>query len=127
VALVATVLFACSSDEEGSEEQFCAAVADRTAYAAVFEGFDPTAPERALEQLRTARVELGELRDVAPSEIHDELDTEIDGVQQLIEALEGVAPGDSAAAVDAVRAREDNLADVREASIALETYTDTTC
>jgi hypothetical protein len=127
VALVATALFACSDDDEGLEEEFCAAVSDRSAYATVFEGFDPTAPERALEQLRTARVELGALRDVAPSEIQDELDTEIDAVQLLIEALEGVAPGDSTAAVDAVRALEDDLADVEEATIALETYTETTC
>lgn len=127
MALVATALVACGDDEEGSVEELCAALEDRSAFSAVFEGFDPTDTDRAIEQLRTARVQLGELRDAAPREIHDELDIEIDGVQQLIEALEGVEPGNSTEAIEAVRALEDELEGMGQATEALDRWVTERC
>lgn len=132
MALAATALFAplaaCAGDDEGSVEELCAAVADRDVFTAVFaDGFDPTDVDTAIEQLRDARLQLGEIREAAPGEIHDELDVEIDAVQRLIEALESAPPGDSAAAVAAVRAVSEELTEVDEASAALETYVEVNC
>jgi len=101
VGLVA--LGAACSDDEGSAEELCAAVGDGSAFAATFEGFDPTDTDGALEQLRSARVDLGELRDVAPGEVRDDLSTQIDYVQALIEGLEAADPGNPGEAVAAVQ------------------------
>ena len=72
-----------------------AADGDRAAsgVATTFQGFDPSDPEAALDQLRTARVTLGDLHDEAPDEVRDDLQVEIDYVQALIDALEQVEPG----------------------------------
>ena len=57
--------------------------------AAVFAGFDPSDTERALAQLRHARVTLGELHDAAPGEVRDDIEVEIAYVQALIDGLGG--------------------------------------
>ena len=62
-ALAALALVACT-DDDGSAAELCEAVADTGDLAATFQGFDPTDPEAALDQLRAARVALGDLLDV---------------------------------------------------------------
>ncbi len=92
-----------------------------------FQNFDPTDPEAALEQLRPARVELGELIDAAPDEVRDDLQVEIDYLQALIDALEDVTPGDANASALAVRAVTDAHPDVEEAAAALTAFAEREC
>ena len=117
----------CSDDEAGSAEELCAAVGDGRAFTDTFEGFDPTDTDTALEQLRAARVRLGELRDVAPSEVRGDLTVEIDYVQALIEVLEDVDPNDPTAAVGRVQQVTDEHPDVQQAADRLAAWTETTC
>jgi hypothetical protein len=125
-ALVASLVASCG-DDDGDVEAFCPLVADRAGLAAMTEGFDPSDRDRALEQLRAIRVELGELRAAAPSEIRGDLDTQIDAAQGLIEALDAVPPGDPAAAVEAVRAAQADMDDLPEATANLEAWTAEHC
>jgi hypothetical protein len=122
-----TGLGACGDDDDGAVEAFCASVADREALAAVVDGFDYSDRDRALDQMRTARVELGELREDAPGEIRSDLDVQVDATETLIEALEGAPAGDPAATVEAVRAVQPDLAEVEEAGARLEAWTREHC
>jgi hypothetical protein len=126
-ALAATSLTGCGDDDGDAAETFCPLVADRAGLAAMTENFDPSDRDRALEQLRAIRVELGELRAAAPSEIRGDLDTQIDAVQGLIDALDAVPPGDPAAAVEAVRAAQADMDGLPEATSNLEAWTAENC
>jgi hypothetical protein len=118
---------AACGDDGGSPEQLCESLADADGVATQFQGFDPTDPEAALEQLRPARVTLGELLDDAPDEVRDELQTEIDYVQALIDALEEVPAGDSAEAAAQVQAVTTEHPDVAAAAAELAAYADREC
>lgn len=72
-------------------------------------------------------MELGELRTVAPNEVKDDLTIEIDYLQALIEAIEGVEAGDPTAAVTAVRRTTEEHPDVQQASDRLEAWAETSC
>lgn len=123
---VLTLLAACGGDE-GSTEELCAALRANPAVASTFTGFDPSDPRHALEQLRSARVALGELRDAAPGAVRDELDVEIDYVQALIDGLEQVDDGDATAAVEAVRQVTEAHPKVSDASASLAAYSSEHC
>ncbi len=125
VALALTV-GSCSSDS-GSAETLCGAVADSQDLTAVFQGFDPSDPEAALDRLRTARVTLGELHADAPSEVRDDLQVEIDYVQALIDALEPVDPGDATEAALQVQSVTDAHPDVGAAAAALTDFASKQC
>ena len=120
-------LVACSDDETGSAEELCAALGDGRQLGTTLEGFDPTDTDSALEQLRDARLTLGQLRTVAPSEVKRDVSVEIDYVQALIEALEEVGPNDPTAAVAAVRRATEDHPDVQQAADRLEAWSETTC
>jgi hypothetical protein len=124
-ALVVLGVAACSDD--GSAEALCRAVAERDGLPATFRGFDPSDPDGALEQLRPARVALGDLLDAAPDEVADDLQVEIDYVQALIDALEEVEPGDAAAAALQVQAVTDTHPDVDEAAANLAAFAEREC
>lgn len=126
-AVLAVALVSGCGDDAGDAEAFCPLVADRAGLAAMTEGFDPSDRERALEQLRAIRVELGELRVAAPSEIRGDLDTQIDAAQGLIDALDATPPGDPAAAVEAVRAAQADMDALPEATASLEAWTAEHC
>lgn len=119
--LAVTGLVACT-DDGGSAEALCEVVRTDRSVAAVFAGFDPTDTERALEQLRTARVTLGELRDAAPDEVRDDLGVEIDYVQALIDGLDDIEGGDAAQAVEVVRQVTAEHPDVADAAANLATF-----
>lgn len=125
--LLLTTGAACSDDGGGSAESLCRAVAQSGGLATTFQDFDPSDPEAALDQLRTARVTLGELHDEAPDEVRDDLQTEIDYVQDLIDALEQVAPGDATEAALQVQAVTDAHPDVDEASAELAAFAEREC
>jgi hypothetical protein len=102
-------------------------VAEGRDLAATFQGFDPSDPEAALEQLRAARVTLGELHDEAPDEVRDDLQVEIDYVQALIDELEQVEPGDATEAALQVQAVTDAHPDVDEAAAELAAFSAREC
>jgi hypothetical protein len=125
--IVATLaLVAGCREEDGSVEQLCAAVADGD-HGGTFTDFDPTDPEAALDQLRAARVELGELHDAAPDEVRDDLQVEIDYLQALIDALEDVPPGDPTESALQVQAVTDAHPGVDQAAVDLATFADEEC
>ena len=125
-AFVVLGLVACT-DDEGSADELCTAVAESDAITSTFQGFDPTDPEAALEQLRAARVELGDLLDVAPEEVQDDLQVEIDYVQALIDALEEVPAGDGTESALQIQAVTDAHPEVAEASANLAAFADEEC
>jgi hypothetical protein len=118
---------AACSDDEGSAEALCRAVAEDDALTTTFQGFDPSDPEAALDQLRTARVALGDLLDEAPDEVRDDLQVEIDYVQDLIDALETVEPGDATEAARQVQAVTEAHPDVDEAAAELSAFAEREC
>jgi hypothetical protein len=124
---VALLLVAACSDDEGSAESLCRALAERGDAATTFQGFDPSDPEAALEQLRAARVTLGELHDEAPAEVRDDLQVEIDYVQALIDALEQVPPGDATEAALQVQAVTAAHPDVDAAAAELAAFSAREC
>jgi len=91
------------------------------------DGFDPSDPETALDQLRSARVALGDLLDAAPAEVRDDLEIEIDYVQALIDALEPVEPGDATEAALQVQSVTDAHPGVDEAAANLAAFSEREC
>lgn len=126
VALAVVALASCN-DDGGSADALCAAVAEGDGLATTFQGFDPTDPEAALEQLRPARVALGELVDEAPDDVRDDLQVEIDYVQALIDVLEPVEPGDATQTALQVQAVTDAHPGVAEASATLAAFAEREC
>lgn len=124
--VAATAAVACSSDD-GSAEELCARLRSDPTITTVFRDFDPTDVEAALDQLRTGRVTLGELRDAAPSEVRDDLTVEIDYLQALIDGLREVADGDPADAVAVVQEVTAEHPDVEEAAANLTAFTEESC
>ena len=120
-------LAACTGDDEGSAEDLCAALRDQPSIATAFEGFDPTDVDGALEQLRTALVALGDLRDAAPADLRDDLTVEIDYVQALIEALEPLSGADAVDIVAAVQQVTADHPDVEAAAAELSSFSESTC
>lgn len=126
VALAVGALAACN-DDGGSGDALCAAVAEGDGLATTFQGFDPTDPEAALEQLRPARVALGELVDEAPDDVRDDLQVEIDYLQALIDVLEPLEPGDATQTALQVQAVTDAHPGVAKAADNLATFAEREC
>jgi len=124
--LCAAALVACSGDD-GSAEELCTAVRSEPSLTSAFSGFDPTDTERALDQLRGARVTLGELRDTAPAEVRGDLTVEIDYVQALVEGLEGVDGRDTSETVAVVQRITDDHPGVRQAAANLAAFAEESC
>ncbi len=127
MAVGLTLAAASCADDGGSTEELCAALADAEGVTTVFADFDPTDTESSLDQLRTARVQLGELQDAAPSDVRDDLQVEVDYVQALIDGLEEVPAGDPGAAAALVRTVTDEHPGVQAAADELEAFVATSC
>lgn len=127
LALVTVAALVGCGSGGGSTDDLCNAVHSDRSIAAVFSGFDPTNAERALDQLRSARVTLGNLRDAAPDEVRDDLDVEIDYVQALVDGLAALDGGDASQAVEVVRQVTADHPDVANAAAALETWSQKSC
>lgn len=125
--LAVVVMFAGCTSGGGSAAALCQAVAEGDGLATTLQGFDPTDSEAALEQLRPARVTLGNLLDDAPDEVADDLQVEIDYVQALIDALEGVEPGDATEAALQVQAVTDAHPAVDDAAASLAAFAADEC
>ena len=127
VALLAVVALASACRDDGSAAALCEEVAETDELAATFQGFDPTDPEAALDQLRTARVTLGNLLDDAPDEVRDDLQVEIDYVQALIDELEQVPAGDATESALRIQAVTDAHPRVDEAAAELAAWAEEEC
>lgn len=126
LALVgALALGACGGD--GSAEELCATLDGAEGLGTLFADFDPTDADAALDRLRLARVELGELQAVAPGDVRDALQIEIDYVQALVDALEVVPQGDAAGAAAAVQGVTDAHPEVQAAADELEAFVAQEC
>ena len=125
-ALVVALTLGACTDDEGSTGELCDAVAEE-GVTTTLQGFDPTDPEAALDQLRDARVTLGHLLDAAPEEVRDDLQTEIDYVQALVEVLEHVEPGDATESALQIQAVSDAHPDVDEAAATLAAFAEEEC
>ena len=126
VALTVIALAACSGSG-GSAESLCQAVAQTPGLGSTFQGFDPTDRDAALNQLRPARVTLGQLLEKAPSRVHDDLQVEVDYVQALIDTLEAAAPGDPVDAARRVQVVTDAHPKVSSAAASLDAFTTKEC
>jgi hypothetical protein len=127
IAALLAGLGACS-DDEGSAEELCDAVREDASVASLFaEGFDPTDTTAALEQLRSARVTLGELHDAAPGEVRDALAAELDYVDALLDGLEQADEDEPAAIVRTVQQITDEHPEVEEAAVELAAFTQAEC
>lgn len=130
VALVAVVAggTGCSRGGSGSAEQLCAVLDGGRSFDTLFAGgLDPTDTERALEQLRLARVDLEQLRDASPSSVRDDLAAELDYVKALIDVLEVVDPDDPSAVVAAVNGLAPRKPTVEAAAARLDAYATEHC
>jgi hypothetical protein len=126
VVLLLGALAACSN-ASGDVGAFCQTLATSEGLATTFQEFDPSDPELALDQLRAARITLGELHDDAPNEVRDDLQVEIDYVDALIEALEPVEPGDATEATLQVQSVTDAHPEVDEAAAELAAFAEAEC
>lgn len=121
------VLAACSRGEQGSAEKLCAAVRADPSAATLFADFDPSDAPRSLEQLRAARVTLGELRRAAPAAVRGDLDIEIAYLQDLIDGLSAAKDLDATKAAEVVRRVTAEHPDVPKANDALVAYSKERC
>lgn len=119
-------LVACR-DGGGSVDELCEAVRSDRSTAAVFSGFDPSDTERALEQLRQARLTLGELRDAAPAEVRSDIDVEIAYVQALVDGLTALTEPEPAQSVEVFRQVTADHPGVSEAAAELASFSNEHC
>jgi len=127
VALLCLAALGACRDGGGSVEELCEAVRSDRSTAAVFSGFDPSDTERALEQLREARLTLGELRDAAPGEVRDDIDVEIAYVQALVDGLAALTEPEPAQSVEVFRQVTADHPGVAEAAATLAAYSEKNC
>jgi hypothetical protein len=125
IAVLATA--ACSSGPSGSVEEFCTLVKDEARFAGVLDEFDVTDSARAIEQLGTARDQLAELRDAAPSEIKDDLSVLIDLIEKLRKATQTVDPTKPESARAAIEPLKPDFTKADDADVALESFRRTNC
>ena len=124
--VVAGIAVPACTEDEGSSEELCAAVAE-DGVVTTLRGFDPTDPEAALDQLRDARVALGDLLDAAPNDVRDDLQIEIDYIQALVDVLEEIEPGDATESALRIQAVTDAHPKVDEAAANLAAFDEDAC
>lgn len=127
LAALAGALAACSKDG-GSPEALCSVLGDGRAFTALFEqGFDPTDAQHALAQLEAARVDLDQLRDAAPAEVRDDLQTEMRYLDAMTAVIEHVDPDDPAAVVAGINDLSDERSAAQVASLELRSFEQVHC
>ena len=72
-------------------------------------------------------MELGDLLDAAPRRVRDDLQTEIDYVQALVDVLQRVEPGDATESALQIQAVSDAHPGVNEAAANLAAYAEEEC
>jgi hypothetical protein len=124
VALLAVVTLGggCSSGKSGSPEQLCSIVGSGRFGELFQRGLDPTDTDQALAQLRAAAIDLGQLRDAAPSEVRSAVKDELAYISAVTQVLQDVSPDDPAAVVNAVNALKAQRDAAQAASATLQAY-----
>ena len=119
-------LVACTSGS-GSTKELCEALDDGDGFATTFQEFDPTDAATALDQVRSARVKLGDLKDAAPDEMRDDLQVEIDYLQALVDALEALDDADATEVALTIQSVADAHPDVAAAAATLQEFATERC
>ena len=117
----------CSDSKGGSAEQLCGIVGSGRFGELFQQGLDPTDTDRALAQLRAAAVDLGQLRDAAPSEVRSSVKDEMAYISAVTKVLQDVSPDTPAAVVNAVNALKAQRDKAEAASATLQGYQDAHC
>lgn len=125
-ALIAAVGGCTDSNDNGSDEAFCARLGETPALSTVIERFTSATPNDLDQRLDQAEKAYGELRSSAPSEIDDEVDVLVDLVDAVIGAVRA-NPDDSVAAADQVRSVVDEHPEAEQASTEVTAYASHTC
>ena len=129
LALLALLIAAggcTSSDSSGSDEAFCARLAETPALSTVIERFTSASSGELDQRLDEATDAYAALRSAAPGEIDDEVDTLVDLVDAVIGAVRS-NPDDSVAAADQVRSVVADHPDAEAASTKVTDYASRTC
>jgi hypothetical protein len=98
---VALVAPACGGDG-GSQEAFCAEVAEVPALESVLARFSEADPQVLADRIERARAAYQDLADAAPDAIGDETDDVVEVVEEIFAAVED-HPTDPSAAADQLR------------------------
>ncbi|MEO6989572.1 MAG: hypothetical protein ABI239_13105 [Aquihabitans sp.] len=126
VAMLSMIGAACTDSDDGSDEAFCARLAEAPALSTVIDGFTSASPDDLDQRLSQAAESYSKLRDAAPSEVDDEVDTLVDLVDAVIDAVR-TNPEDPVAAADQVRSVVGQHPDAATASETVTEYASRTC
>jgi hypothetical protein len=123
IALAGAVLIAGCSDG-GDAGAFCEQLPNIPEFSTVFDAIDPANPAGAQASFDAAVTALDDLAEVAPSEVHDDVELIARVARDLAGAL---AAPDPAAALAALPDLADEVAQVRAASEDIEAYAAIAC
>lgn len=126
LAAMLSMVGACTDSDGGSDEAFCAQLAETPALSTVIERFTSATPDDLDQRLSEAAESYASLRDAAPSEVDNEVDTLVDLVDAVIDAVR-TNPGDPVAAADQVRSVIAEHPDAEAASTKVTDYASSTC
>lgn len=126
VALVAALGIAGCSSSSGSQEAFCAQVAQVPALESVLARFSEADPDVLADKIDKARAAYEELAAAAPGEIDDEVDEVVAMVDATLEAVED-HPDDPAAAADQLREAVADRPDLDDARTKVAAYAQDEC
>ncbi len=88
VVLLLVIVLLWSKGEEGSTAAFCSSLHAGDNPLDVFDRYDPSDVQSARTELQRGVRRLEQLRDAAPSEIHDDMGVLVDVARQLAAALD---------------------------------------
>ena len=126
VALITAASGCTGSDSSGSDEAFCARLAETPALSTVIERFTSASSGELDQRLDEAAEAYAALRDAAPGEIDDEVATLVDLVDAVIGAVRS-NPDDTVAVADQVRSVIGDHPEADAASIEVTDYAARTC
>lgn len=126
VALALAVAGVGCSRSSGSEEAFCAQVAEVPALESVLARFSEADPDVLADKIVKARAAYDALADAAPSEIDDETDDVVAMVDATLQAVED-HPDDPAAAADQLRDAVADQPDIEASRAAVAAYAQDEC
>jgi hypothetical protein len=116
---------ACA-DDDGSVEEFCAELKALPALESVLSRFSEADPEQLADSIERARSAYHDLEDAAPGAIHNETQTVVNLVDEVLDAVDR-NPDDPQAAADEVRSAMDEHPDVEPARTAVARYAEAEC
>ena len=125
-ALITAATGCTGSDSSGSDEAFCARLAETPALSTVIERFTSASSGELDQRLDEAAEAYAALRKAAPGEIDDEVDTLVDLVDAVIGAVRA-NPDDTVAVADQIRSVIGDHPGAEAASTEVTNYASGTC